>query len=308
VPDPGQHPVYGLFASALLTARSRDIARGAEEMKVRRTKVAGHLAFAEAVRRPGLEPINDASDRPERIFDGPVRHVALMRPSELVVRYVEFPGMREESEWAAVFLSSEDETALRAFASSEPPAHDDWVPDRLSGEDATLVRVTVRKRIPEAVRQRFGGIPISDATAGRLEVSLAAAADRFSERFIAGDGSAPGHTGRGGGGNGGGSAPFKAPVFAHLRAENGRRIAQFKTSLVRGASPVEIRGVVEVEGAGKEALPAGMRLPQVVGWVTPDGVRIEGATCQLGQAGEYLMEVEFGGDYAINARCEPVEQ
>jgi hypothetical protein len=97
-------------------------------------------------------------------------------------------------------------------------------------------------------------------------------------------------------------------VFAHLRAENGRRIAQFKTSLVRGASPVEIRGVVEVEGAGKVALPAGMRLPQVVGWVTPDGVRIEGATCQLGQAGEYLMEVEFGGDYAINARCEPVEQ
>src|SRR3546814_7591078 len=109
-------------------------------MKVYRTRVAGHLAFAESVGRPRTEVTQDVGDRPERIFDGPVRHVALMRPSELVVRYVEFPGMREESDWAGVFLSSEDESALRAFASFEPPAHDDWVPDRLRGADATLVR------------------------------------------------------------------------------------------------------------------------------------------------------------------------
>lgn len=308
LPDPGRHPIYGLFASALLTARGRDVTRGAEEMKVQRTKVTGHLAFAQAVRRPGLEPVNDASDRPERIFDGPVRHVALMRPSELIVRYVEFPGMREESEWAAVFLSSEDGKTLRAFASSEPPAHDDWVPDRLSGEEATLVRVTMRKRIPEAVRQRFGVMPVIDTNVSGPEASLAAAADRFSERFIAGDGSAPGYSGGGAGGGGGGSLSFKAPVFSRLRAENGRRIAQFKTSLVRGASPIEIRGVVEVEGAGNAPLPAGMQLPRVVGWVSPNGVRLEGTTCQMDQVGDYLMEVEFGGDYAINARCESVEQ
>src|SRR3546814_14072984 len=103
--------------------------------------------------------------------------------------------MREESDWAGVFLSSEDESALRAFASFEPPAHDDWVPDRLRGADATLVRVTVRKRIPEAVRQRFGVVPLSNFPVGEAENSLAAAADRFSERFIAGDGSAPGSAG-----------------------------------------------------------------------------------------------------------------
>src|SRR3546814_17953010 len=102
--------------------------------------------------------------------------------------------MREESDWAGVFLSSEDESALRAFASFEPPAHDDWVPDRLRGADATLVRVTVRKRIPEAVRQRFGVVPLSNFPVGEAENSLAAAADRFSERFIAGDGSAPGRS------------------------------------------------------------------------------------------------------------------
>src|SRR3546814_9124100 len=77
--------------------------------------------------------------------------------------------MREESDWAGVFLSSEDESALRAFASFEPPAHDDWVPDRLRGADATLVRVTVRKRIPEAVRQRFGVVPLSNFPVGEAE-------------------------------------------------------------------------------------------------------------------------------------------
>jgi len=308
VPDPGRHPVYGLFASALLTARTRDTAKGAEAMRVYRTRVAGHLAFAESAGRPRTEVVQDVGDRPERIFDGPVRHVALMRPSELVVRYVEFPGMREESDWAGVFLSSEDESALRAFASSEPPAHDDWVPDRLRGADATLVRVTVRKRIPEAVRQRFGVVPVSDLPIGEAENSLAAAADRFSERFIAGDGSAPGHAGSGGSGGGGGGSGFKPPTFARLRAEGGRRFALFKTALSNNGSTIELRGHAEVEGAGKEGLPSGMQAPRVVGWLTPAGERIESDTCRLDQSGEYLMEVEFRGDYAINVRCEPVER
>jgi len=308
ISDPGRHPVYGLFASALLAARTRDAARGAEAMTVYRTRIAGHLAFAESAGRPRTGCAQDEGDRPERIFDGAVRHVALMRPSELVVRYVEFPGMREGSDWAGVFLSSEDESALRAFASSEPPAHDDWVPDRLRGSDATLVRVTVRKRIPEAVRQRFGVVPVSDLPVGEAETSLAAAADRFSQRFLGGDGSAPGYARNGGGVGGGGGAGFKAPAFVRLHAEGGRRFALFKTVHSNNGAPIELRGFAEVEGANKEELPSGMQAPRVVGWLTPAGARIESDTCRLDQPGEYLMEVEFRGDYAINVRCELVEQ
>lgn len=309
MPDPGRHPVYSLFASALLTARTRDPGRGAEAMVVRRTKVTGHLAFAESTKRPPSDSAVDISERPERIFDGPVRHVALMRPSELVVRYVEFPGMREESDWVGVFLSSDDESSLRAFASSEPPAHDDWVPDRLKGADATLVRVTVRKRIPEAIRQKFGVTPISDLPVAGLEASLAAAADRFSERFISGDGSAPGDgNGGGGGGGGGGGSTFRTPVFSRLRADGDRRFALFKTALARNTQAIELRGLAEVEGAGKEGLPSGMQAPRIVGWLNPAGMRTNGDACRLDQPGEYLMEVEFRGDYAINVRCEPVEQ
>lgn len=310
IPDPGRHPVYSLFATALLTARTRNSAKGALPMVVYRTRVTGHLAFAESTKRPQVESAVDISEWPERIFDGrSVRHVALMRPSELVVRYVEFPGMREESDWAGVFLSSDDEASIRAFASSEPPAHDDWVPDRLKGADATLVRVTVRKRIPEAVREKFGVTPLGDLPTPGIEASLAAAADRFSERFISGDGSAPtvGQGGGGGGGGGGGSA-FTTPAFSRLRADGDRRFALFRTGLGRSTQSIELRGIAEVEGADKDGLPSGMQAPRVVGWLDPAGLRIAGDACRLDQPGEYLMEVEFRGDYAINVRCEPVEQ
>ena len=310
IPDPVRHPVYSLYAAALLTARTRDAARGALPMVVNRTRVAGHLAFAESTKRPLVDSTADISERPERIFDGrTVRHVALMRPSELVVRYLEFPGMREGSDWAGVFLSNDDEASVYAFASSEPPAHDDWVPDRLKGADATLVRVTMRKRIPEAVRDRFGVTPLEELPAPGVEASLAAAADRFSERFISGDGSAPtvGHGGGGGGGGGAGAA-FRTPVFTRLRADGGRRFALFKTGLGRGTPSIELRGIAEIEGAGKDGLPSGMQAPRVVGWLDPSGQPIVGDACRLDKPGDYLMEVEFLGDYAINVRCELMEQ
>jgi hypothetical protein len=309
IPDPNQHPVYSLFATALLTARTRDTAKGALPMVVYRTKVTGHLAFAESAKRPQVESAVDISEQPERLFDGrSVRHVALMRPSELVVCYVEFPGLREEADWAGVFLSSDEKAYVRAFASSEPPAHDNWVPDRLKGADATLVRVTMGKRIPEAVREKFGVTPIWELPTAGVEASMAAAADRFSERFIFGDGSAPAEVGGGGGGGGGGGSPFKAPAFVRLRAEGGRRFALFKTGLGRSTPSIDLRGFVEVEGAGKDNLPSGMQAPRVVAWLSPDGVRTTGDTCHLDQPGEYQMEVEFRGDYAINVHCKPVEQ
>src|SRR3546814_3992499 len=117
----------------------------------------------------------------------------------------------------------------------------------MRGAEATLWRVTVLKRIPEAVRQRLGVVPLSNFPVGEAENSLAAAADRFSERFIAGDGSAPGYAGSGGSGGGGGGSGFKPPTFARLRAEGGRRFALFKTALSNNGSTIDLRGHAEVE-------------------------------------------------------------
>lgn len=80
------------------------------------------------------------------------RHVVLMRPVELVVRYLEGPALPHGShEWAGVFICDTDEEVERAFAESEPPAHDDWSPDNLpKGRAQTFVRTGLR-RIKEAM-------------------------------------------------------------------------------------------------------------------------------------------------------------
>src|SRR3546814_16862290 len=80
------------------------------------------------------------------------------------------------------------------------------------------------------------------------------------------------------------------------------------TTLFRSnnGSTIDLRRHAEVEGAGKEGLPSGMQAPRVVGWLTPAGERIESDTCRMDQSGEYLMEIEFLGDYAIHVRCAPV--
>lgn len=74
-------------------------------------------------------------------------HVALMRPVELVVKYLPGKQLGQGSlEWAGVFICSEVQEIERAFAASEPPAHDDWCPTNLSDRRRrTFVNVGLNK-------------------------------------------------------------------------------------------------------------------------------------------------------------------
>lgn len=79
-------------------------------------------------------------------IDQPARHVALMRNSaELVVKYLpslplDTPGFS----WTGVFKPIGEMDSL--FASSEPPAHDDWVPDGANDKwGRTQIRVGLRR-------------------------------------------------------------------------------------------------------------------------------------------------------------------
>lgn len=59
-------------------------------------------------------------------------HVALLRSPGLVVRYLEGPPTASEYlEYAGVFVPDSEVEA--AFALSEPPAHDDWIPEYIQG-------------------------------------------------------------------------------------------------------------------------------------------------------------------------------
>jgi len=85
------------------------------------------------------------------LIPDPARSVALMRPAELVVRYLEAdPLSNPAGEYVGVFIC--DPSVEQAFAHSEPPSHDDWHPDYLDGHDRTFVRVAL-KRIKEAMME-----------------------------------------------------------------------------------------------------------------------------------------------------------
>ena len=306
IQDPKKHPRYSLLSQALLSARTRRDELGAKAISVlRSSKITGHISFARAAQTHQLKIESDCEGRPEKLFESTIRHVALMRPSELVVRYLEFPGIADTNSWAGVFLCSEDEEITRAFASSEPPAHDDWVPDRLLGTSATLVRVTKNKRIPDAVREYFGCNPGTHDDVGGSTASLAGASDRFAHQFLAGDGSGVGYTERGGGGgvSGGRGAILRTLIFLGLSQFKGRKLARFRTSLM-AENPIWVQGSVAIDGADDvELLPDDLKMPLVLGWRHEDGSYTEGTTCLFQPGENYVMEVEFRGVYSILANC-----
>ena len=81
-----------------------------------------------------------------------------MRPVELIVKYLEgHPLPDERLEWAGVFVASGEDEVERAFAESEPPAHDDWKPNNLpKGRTKTYVNVALT-RLKEAASEM--GLP-----------------------------------------------------------------------------------------------------------------------------------------------------
>ena len=94
-----------------------------------------------------------------------------MRPAELVVKYLEGPALPTDSvEYGGVFIC--DEEVEEAFAAAEPPAHDDWIPDNLTGRDKTFVRVALR-RIRDTVNEYAAPAQVP-ATAAEATLPLGA--------------------------------------------------------------------------------------------------------------------------------------
>lgn len=155
IPDPSSHPVLVGHTVALDAVRAAQrnaefdppLPTSVEEIWCHNPKqLLGHLAFA---RYP--VPWSEGRDHEEGVpIKGASRHVCLMRhEAELVVRYHEQAPLDTDGfQWAAVFKPVE--TVDDDFATAEPPAHDDWIPDMLPRRSATHVRVA-KRRIREAV-------------------------------------------------------------------------------------------------------------------------------------------------------------
>lgn len=141
LPAPEEFPPFDHFALAMAAYRDdRDV----DIIRCERPKKnLGKLVIKKGLRadRSGCA-LDQLSVIPQQ-----VSHIALMRPVELVVKYIEGnPFADSRFEWAGVFVCSEEDEVESAFAMAEPPAHDTWIPDNLSDRSAkTFVRVALKR-------------------------------------------------------------------------------------------------------------------------------------------------------------------
>lgn len=233
VPDPEDYPPLDHFARALSEVRSGG---GQVISSQRPIKDLGRLSLVK-----GLRADRRASSlRADSPFPKQASHIALMRPVELVVKYVEGEAFSDARfEWGGVFVCSDDDEVEAAFADAEPPAHDDWIPDNLpKGHSKRFVSIGL-KRINEAART-FAN-PLSGS--GRSEESgpsLASTAMLMGRLLEPGSAKGPGRRSGTGGGGGGISRRTRvsAARFVRLEIDQGQKIAVFEADLSNdGASP-----------------------------------------------------------------------
>jgi hypothetical protein len=297
IPNPVTHPVYSSFSNALKFARTRNESYCTSVKVGNAQKVTGHLAFELAI-LPEHGLVKDMCNR-----------IALMRSSELVVKYLPVPQAVVDKDWVGVFLCSDANDIRRAFAMAEPPAHDDWIHEGLTDRNhKTWVKMT-KLRLPELAMKRFGPVQTDERQPGVKPPSITEGLDEFSDRFLSGDGDAPAPTSSTGGGGGKGRGLLLKPQLIKRHVDDRNNIiASFGVSKQSGEAVI-VCARVDIEGAERNALaeiPQDNR-PRVLRWRLPSGEEVPGDQCTLAAGGEYQFEVQFRGRYSIKTKCEIIK-
>lgn len=295
LPDPASIQPLFLMTQALSMARAKE-----EPIHCQRPKKLigffGH--FGASLELPADDRfrrhLGDTALIPERLH-----HVALLRPAELIVRYMEGSvNEAEQRQWAGVFITDIGENAEveKAFAMSEPPAHDDWQPkaaQALTSHQRTYVNVALKR-----IRERISALSGNDIRQDRLSgseasFSLAALAGDIGRSLIgAGPGGADGsRPSSGGGGGRRASLRLGSPRSEGTFLRNGQLVARFRVRLTgpTDTSPsVTFTPWVQMdEGSGDPVAPNG-KAPEVV------GVEIDAMEVPLSERG-YICPVASGG-------------
>jgi hypothetical protein len=310
VPDPESVPEYRPFVQALRKARTRSdgpLSRVITTLRPRH--VTGCLGLVETSCR-AVAPVTEREDDEEmQAPTGALNSIALMRPSELVVRYLPVPGAELPGRsWAGVFICEDNLLVRTAFAKAEPPAHDDWIPDRLQDKtEKYLVRKTVQM-LPDAVRELLGVRAPGPADEPSSTLSLGGVSARFASAFLSGDGQG---AARDSGREPGGARPrpprverqvrVSAPVPLALRMQGEATLGVFRATLQgpKGAKAF-LRATPRIFADGRSDMTLeGVAEPKVVVW---DGKRLERDTHEV-TLESTKRDVEIGvvipGEYGV---------
>ena len=144
-------PPPGSFETSMRALKSGD----AISIDCQRPKAhLGLLAVHKNVKGARISGFHDKNDG---MFPDAAHHVALMRPAELVVKYLLGNLLPPGAEWGGLFLCSDESEVEQAFVEAEPPAHDDWVPKHMADRiKKTWVNVAI-KRIKQEMEQVVAG-------------------------------------------------------------------------------------------------------------------------------------------------------
>lgn len=313
VPTPEDFAPFDLLCKAMSAARAR---KGNDVRRIesqRPQKFLGTLAIEKGLRSPRRHL---TADEDVRLFPEQMHHVALMRPVELVVKYLEgnpLPDARLE--WAGVFIASDEDEVEQAFADSEPPAHDDWVPDNLpKGNEKRYVNIAL-KRLRE-IAAEMGMEPVSPRPGEGSGPPLARLAGRLGAVLenVGGDGAG---RRRGSGGSGGGRpsrARASRPVFQRLEAGDAGRIAVFLTEVTqdtrRSGAKLIASASVTVEGATLGSADDTVGRPDVLSVRWLDGeAETTGNTLDLsGREGRFEIRVRVPDDCAVTADADVIPE
>lgn len=309
---PINEPQWALLSHAFLAASSGASTDFGQVHPISSQRPRQHLGKLALMRRPAnsvsvgggttSEVAESISGR--RIVEFPLRHIALMRAPNFVVKYIEGPpapyGL---AEYAGVFRV--DSGVDAAFARSEPPTHDDWVPDQLEATwEKTYVRVAQR-RIKELVEAFAAPFSVEPGTTDARSVLGFSTMLGGLVPSIHDDGASSASRN--------GATPRRRPSVSptdvrtnfigepELALINGipAMVARFEvlgrpglTATIKAVSRVMVADGFETEP------PEGADIPHVLAWRTPDGsVCSTGSNCSVQVAsGTWSVEVSIPSD------------
>lgn len=174
IPPPAQFPPLDLYVEAYESLKRSD--PGTREIHVGvQHRLTGKLAIRRGFRG------DRSSARDKGLIPHTSAAVALMRPVELVVKYLRGqPIGNDLQEWAGVFIADTATEVERAFAAAEPPAHDDWIPESLPDRTSRMYVNMTMKRIQQYASEIiFPQQP--DVTGDATQPPLAKAAARLGQ-------------------------------------------------------------------------------------------------------------------------------
>ncbi|GAB5496044.1 MAG: hypothetical protein Phyf2KO_11240 [Phycisphaerales bacterium] len=274
-------------------------------------QLLGLIGLKRGLRKERIGECTDGIAKPIRERS---HHIALMRPAELIVRYLPGPALDTDTmEYAGVFIA--DPEVESAYARSEPPAHDDWIPDGLEKGEATLVRVGLR-RIRETVEAYTGWNRGSNDGVGD-RVAVSALSDYLGGLIIGGPsgrrvgvkkkrGKKRRKSAQGTGERRRQPWDLRQPQPFDLQVIDGTPAALFRFQLrcENEAAPlVTGQPSVVIEGGREEATASGAR-PVVLRWILEDGESTEGAECRVptGYRGQVVVAVSMPDRCAVDLR------